>query len=106
MRRRFVPSQRGAALGTLIGIADKMGFTPRAVKLSLEQLPNLQVPAVLHWDMNHYVVLERVKGNKALIHNPDGRSLWMAMGEVSNHFTGIALELRPNENFDVRHAEE
>jgi len=101
MRRRFVPSQRGAALGTLIGIADKMGFTPRAVKLSLEQLPNLQVPAVLHWDMNHYVVLERVKGNKALIHNPDGRSLWMAMGEVSNHFTGIALELRPNENFDV-----
>lgn len=63
MRRRFAPSLRGAALKTLIGLADRIGLTPRAVKLPLEQLPNLHVPAVLHWDMNHYVVLERVLGD-------------------------------------------
>lgn len=99
MRRRFAPSLRGAALKTLIGLADRIGLTPRAVKLPLEQLPNLHVPAVLHWDMNHYVVLERLKGEKALIHNPDGRSTWMPMTEVSNHFTGVALELRPSNDF-------
>lgn len=101
MRRRFAPSLRGAALRSLIGIADKIGLTPRAVKLPLEQLANLHVPCILHWDMNHYVVLERVKGDRALIHNPDGRSRWMPMAEVSDHFTGVALELRPSDNFET-----
>jgi ATP-binding cassette, subfamily B, bacterial CvaB/MchF/RaxB len=101
MRRRFAPSLRGAALKTLIGLADRIGLTPRAVKLPLEQLGNLHVPAVLHWDMNHYVVLERVKGEKALIHNPDGRSTWMPLEQVSEHFTGVALELRPSDNFET-----
>ncbi|MCU0949396.1 MAG: ABC transporter transmembrane domain-containing protein, partial [Porphyrobacter sp.] len=81
MRRRYAPSLRGAALKTLIGMADRIGLTPRAVKLPLEELGNLHVPA------------------KALIHNPDGRSAWMAMAEVSNHFTGVALELRPSNDF-------
>ena len=101
MRRRYEPSLRGAALKTLIGLSDRIGLTPRAVKLPLEELANLYVPAVLHWDMNHYVVLERVKGGKALIHNPDGRSTWMPMAEVSDHFTGVALELRPSNDFQA-----
>ena len=99
MRRRYAPSLRGATLRSLIGLADRMGLTPRAVRLPLDQLSNLHVPAVLHWDMNHYVVLERVRGGKALIHNPDGRSTWMKLEEVSDHFTGVALELRPTDDF-------
>lgn len=101
MRRRFAPSLRGAALKTLIGLADRIGLTPRAVKLPLESLAGLHVPAVLHWDMNHYVVLERVKGEQALIHNPDGRSGWLPLAEVSDHFTGVALELRPSNDFQT-----
>lgn len=99
MRRRYAPSLRGAPLRALINLADQIGLTPRAVKLPLEELKNLHVPAVLHWDMNHYVVLESVKGNKALIHNPDGRTTLMPMEELSNHFTGVALELRPSNDF-------
>lgn len=77
-----------------------MGLTSRAVKLPLDALKNLHVPAVLHWDMNHYVVLERVRGDKALIHNPDGRSRWYTAEELSHHFTGVALELRPADDFE------
>lgn len=102
MRRRYAPSLRGAPLRALINLADQIGLTPRAVKLPLEELGNLHVPAVLHWDMNHYVVLEAVKGNKALIHNPDGRSLWMTIEELSGHFTGVALELRPSNDFETK----
>jgi ATP-binding cassette, subfamily B, bacterial CvaB/MchF/RaxB len=101
MRRTLASSLRGASLKTLIVLADRIGFTSRAVKLPLEQLANLQVPCLLHWDMNHYVVLERVKGEKALIHNPEGRSTWMRMAEVSRHFTGVALELRPRDDFRI-----
>ena len=99
LRRRFAPSLRGAPLRSLIGLADKIGLTPRAIKLPLEDLKNLHTPCILHWDMNHYVVLERVKCDKALIHNPDGRSTNMLMEEVSKHFTGVALELRPSDGF-------
>jgi ATP-binding cassette, subfamily B, bacterial CvaB/MchF/RaxB len=99
LRRRFQPSMRGASLKTLIAMADAMGFNSRAVKLPLEELRSLHAPAVLHWDMNHYVVLEQVRGRKALIHNPDGRSRWYGLDELSNHFTGVAVELRPADDF-------
>lgn len=102
MRRRFAMSMRGASLRTLISISDHLGLSARAVRLPLAELRNLQVPAVLHWNMNHFVVLERVAGDKALIHNPDGRSSWMPLAEVSDHFTGVALELRPGDRFERR----
>jgi ATP-binding cassette, subfamily B, bacterial CvaB/MchF/RaxB len=101
LRRRYSPSMRGAPLKSLIGMADGLGLTPRPVKLPLEGLANLHLPVILHWDMSHYVVLEQVKGNKALIHDPAGHSQWMPMATVSNHFTGVALELRPSDNFEV-----
>jgi ATP-binding cassette subfamily B protein RaxB len=100
LRRGFQPSMRGAALQTLIAIADGIGFSSRAVKLPLDELRNLVTPAILHWDMHHYVVLERVKGGKALVHNPDGRSKWYSFDELSNHFTGVALELSPADDFE------
>lgn len=100
LRRRFQPSMRGAALKSLIATADQMGFAPRAVKLPLEEVHNLNMPAVLHWDLNHYVVLEQVKRDKALIHNPDGTSKWYRLNELSKFFTGVALELRPADNFE------
>ena len=53
------------------------------------------MPAILHWNMNHFVVLERVARGRALIHNPDGRSRYYTMAELSRHFTGVALELLP-----------
>lgn len=99
LRRRFEPSMRGTGLKSLISIADRIGLVPRAVKLPLDQIPNLHMPAILHWDLNHYVVIEGAKGDRAHIHNPDGRSAWMPMAELSHHFTGVALELRPSNNF-------
>ena len=101
IRRRFSLSLRGAALRVLIGYADQIGLTPRAVKLPLEGLPKLHLPAILHWDMNHYVVIEQVKGDRALIHNPAGSSAWMSMARISDHFTGVALELRPSDDFET-----
>src|SRR4051812_12924779 len=100
LRRRFQPSMRGASLKSLIAMADQLGLSGRAVKLPLERLKDLHTPAVLHWDMNHFVVLERVKGGKALIHNPDGRSSWLSLAQLSDHFTGVALELRPAGDFE------
>jgi ATP-binding cassette, subfamily B, bacterial CvaB/MchF/RaxB len=101
LRRRFVMSMRGAPLKSVMGIADSMGLTPRPVKLPIENLAGLSLPAILHWDMSHYVVIEKFKGGKALIHDPAGISKWLDLSELSKHFTGIALELRPSDNFET-----
>ncbi len=102
LRRRFVPSLRGAPLKTLMSIADQIGLAPRAVKLPIEELGNLEMPAVIHWDMNHFVVVEKVVRDRALIHNPASNSRWLKLDEVSNHFTGVALELRPTPEFEQK----
>jgi ATP-binding cassette subfamily B protein RaxB len=103
LRRRFELSQRGVTLKSLIAIADQLGLASRAVKLPLEQLGDLRMPAILHWNMTHFVVLEEVRRNKALVHNPEGRSAWIPFAEVSRHFTGIALELEPTAAFESAH---
>ncbi|NCP14636.1 MAG: peptidase domain-containing ABC transporter [Sphingomonadales bacterium] len=99
MRRRFAPSLRGAPLKALMATADRIGLVPRAVKLPLKELGNLHLPAVIHWDLNHYVVLEKVERGRALIHNPASSSKWIPLEEVSNHFSGVALELRATSDF-------
>lgn len=100
LRRRFQLSSRGAALKSLIAVADQMGFAPRAVRLPLEEVANLNLPAILHWDLTHYVVIEKVARGRALIHNPEGTSKWYRLAELSDFFTGVALELRPADNFE------
>lgn len=100
LRRRFEPSMRGMPLKSLIAIADQMGFAGRPVRLPLEQLVNLAMPAILHWDLNHFVVIESVKGGRALIHDPIGRSHHYSLAELSDHFTGVALELHPVDDFE------
>ncbi|KAL0579524.1 hypothetical protein ABG067_008634, partial [Albugo candida] len=100
MRRRFVPSLRGASLRSLMNIADRLGFTSRAVRVELDDIGALAVPTVLYWNLNHYVVLEKVSGKKALIHDPAGSSSWMRLSEVSKFFTGVALEIEPTSDFE------
>lgn len=100
LRRRFVVSMRGASLKSIMDVADSMGLTPRPVKLPIEQLANLNLPVILHWDMNHYIVLEKFKNGKALIHDPASSSKWCDNAELSKYFTGVALELRPSDNFE------
>lgn len=103
LRRRFQPSLRGSTLKSLMEIADQLGFAPQAVKVQLDELRKLHLPAILHWDFNHFVVIEKVARGKALIHNSEGWSRWMRFEEISDHLTGVALELRPTSDFEPRH---
>lgn len=100
MRRRYSVSLQGVTLRGLSQIADQLGFTTRAVRLDLEELHNLRKPCILHWGMNHFVVLVNVKGDKVIINDPNMGRRILSMGEVSREFTGVALEIIPNEGFE------
>jgi ATP-binding cassette subfamily B protein RaxB len=79
--------------------ADEIGLAPRPLKVDLDALSELQLPAILHWDMNHFVVLERVSRGRAYILDPNIDARWHDRESLSRHFTGVALELRPSQDF-------
>ena len=99
MRRRFPVSLKGANLAQLISIAATLGLASRALRVEPEDLSALQTPCILHWDLNHFVVLKRIAGNKVELHDPARGARSMTMVEFSRHFTGIALELSPAADF-------
>lgn len=101
LRRRYAPSLRGASLKSLVAVGDQLGFACRPVKLPLEALSDLHLPAILHWNLNHFVVLERITRGQALILDPAaGSARRIPLSEVSRHFTGVAMELRPAAGFE------
>lgn len=102
LRRKFPVSLKGSRLSDLIELARRMELVSRALKLELEDLPLLKTPCILHWNLDHFVVLKQVKGDKVIIHDPAVGVMKYDMKEVSKHFTGIALELTPTTNFAKR----
>jgi ATP-binding cassette subfamily B protein RaxB len=100
LRRTFSPSARGSTLRSMVSISDTLGLSSRAVKVDVDRLDHLQLPAILHWDLSHFVVLEQVTGRKARVHDPAGGSRWISLAELGDHFTGVALELRPSIDFE------
>ena len=99
LRQRFGVSARGMTLRQLMYTADGMQLLARPLKLDLNGLHLLNLPAILHWDLNHFVVVERVEGDRAYILDPVGIERWYAFSEMGRHFSGVALELRPATDF-------
>ena len=105
LRRNFSISLCGTRLHDLIKIAEKLKFSSRPVKLELAQLESLDMPCILHWDMSHFVVLKAVKANKVYIHDPARGEVILSLEETGKHFTGVALELFPEANFEKKKEE-
>ena len=100
MRRRFSISVHGATLAGLIDMAGALRLGGRPLQLTLEELPELALPCILHWGMDHFVVLERVDRAGVTLLDPAVGRRRVPMAEVSRHFTGVALELAPEDGFD------
>lgn len=92
-------SLKGATLQQLIDVAGRQGLLARPLRLELAEIDQLQLPCVLHWDLNHFVVLTGVSGKSLTVMDPATGLRKLAMNEVSNRFTGVALELRPGMDF-------
>ena len=99
LRQLYPTSMKGMTLAALMAIASDLELAPRAVRLEVEELHQLALPAVLHWDLNHFVVLERVSGVAATILDPAGGRRIVPLAKLGRHFTGVALELAPTPAF-------
>ncbi|AZO19986.1 peptidase domain-containing ABC transporter [Mesorhizobium sp. M1E.F.Ca.ET.045.02.1.1] len=103
LRSLAPPSMKGARLKTVLKLASQYGLEGRAVRVPrLSDLRKLQLPAMLHIDDDHFVVLVKVQRKGAVVHDPAiGRTV-IGWEELSKRSRGIAAEFRPSGTFVAR----
>jgi ATP-binding cassette, subfamily B, bacterial CvaB/MchF/RaxB len=99
LRRQHPISLKGVTLRALIQVASQMHFTCRPLRFEMADLRRLQLPTIVHWDMNHFVVLKSVTRRGIVIHDPASGKRYFPISEAAKHLTGVALELSPSESF-------
>lgn len=99
LRQQFNLSARGATLAGINGIAGQLGMTTRALSLDLGEMGSLKKPCILHWNFNHFVVLVSVRRQRFVIHDPARGRRTVGLAEMSQYFTGVALEIWPGSEF-------
>jgi ATP-binding cassette subfamily B protein RaxB len=99
LRRRHPISVRGTTLRSVMAMAGELDFSARPLRLEMAHLSQLKTPAILHWDMNHFVVLKRASRGGLDIHDPGTGPRRYSYAEAGLHFTGVALELTPTQEF-------
>ncbi len=101
LRKTASVSLKGASLKQVMQTAGNLHLSSRPLRVELDQLHKVQTPAILHWDLNHFIVLKKIKGQKVHFIDP-GRGLRvMALEKVSDHFSGVVLELSPSADFNT-----
>ncbi|WP_420934083.1 peptidase domain-containing ABC transporter [Alteromonas sp. A081] len=99
LRQTLSVSMRGCTLADVMNIGAYVGLQCRALKIEIEHLRQLTCPAILHWDMKHFVVLTRVSKNKVTINDPAQGERILTFSEASQSITGIALEVSLADSF-------
>lgn len=104
LRRRFTISLKGATLAQLMRHASALHFATRPLRAELDELDELVLPCILHWNMNHFVVLKEVRKTlrgkvKLTLLDPAMGERVLSLEEASACFTGVVLELTPSEAF-------
>lgn len=93
-------SRDGANAKNLLVAARSYGFTAKGYRYEPDDLKkNGKFPCIIHWNFNHFVVLDGFKGKKAVINDPAKGNYTVSMETFDKSFTGICLMFEPNENF-------
>ena len=99
LRARHALSLKGMTLRNLMDLSGTLGLSTRALRVELPDLVRLRLPCILHWGLNHFVVLARVGRREIVIHDPARGRRTLSLAEASREFTGVALEVAPNQSF-------
>ena len=94
-------SRDGSNLKNIFLAAQNYGMNVHGYSMTLENIRSqVAFPCIIHWNFNHFVVLDGFKGNKAVLNDPARGSVSVSMEEFDRSFTGIVLTFEPGENFE------
>jgi ATP-binding cassette subfamily B protein len=87
--------RNGASLRGLAAAAESIGFSTRPVKASLDKLAQQSLPAILHWEGKHYIVVYEVTRDRVIVADPAIGQRTLTYAEVKAGWTGYSLLLQP-----------
>lgn len=102
--RQVTGAHRGSDARVLLRAAGHLGLRGRGVQLEVDDLRHLAAASILHWNFNHFVVFERVRGGVVDLVDPASGRRSVPLDRFRRHFTGVALELEPAASFVRRPA--
>ncbi|MDR1627704.1 MAG: NHLP family bacteriocin export ABC transporter peptidase/permease/ATPase subunit [Oscillospiraceae bacterium] len=94
-------SRDGSVAKNILKAGRAYGFEAGGYRLEPSTIDSLSLPAIIHWDFNHFVVLCGVdqKKGKVYINDPGSGKRVLTMEEFDRSFTGIALSFVPGQDF-------
>ncbi len=95
LRELAYVSRDGASLKGLANAVENLGFNSRPVKASLDRLATQQLPAILHWEGNHYVVVFEITPQYIIIVDPAIGQRKLTYQEFNEGWTGFCLLMEP-----------
>lgn len=104
LRERCGVDGHGTNAATLLQAATSYGLDARALRLDVDQLRHLGTLAILFWQQRHFVVLERIQGDRAWINDPATGRRELSLDELESGYSGIAFPMQPGDEFAPRGA--
>ncbi len=93
-------SRDGSNARNILKSARSYGLTAKGYRYEPNDLRrNGKFPCIIHWNFNHFVVLDGFRGNKAILNDPAKGKYAVPMKTFDDSFTGICLLFEPNESF-------
>ena len=92
-------SRDGSNMKNVFLAAQHYGLEVHGYRMEVEGLKESTFPCIIHWEFNHFVVLDGFKGNKAVINDPARGVVQVPMDQFDESFTGLVLSFAPGENF-------
>ena len=94
-------SRNGSNAKNILRAAEKYGFKTKGFAYNVKRLRERgKFPAIIHWGGGHFVVLNGFRGNKAILNDPAKGLVKVDLKTFDKIFTGIYLEITPDENFE------
>ena len=94
-------SRDGSNAKNILRAARSYGLVAQGYRYETETLrKNGKFPCIVHWNFNHFVVLNGFKGNKAILNDPARGTYSVSVESFDKSFTGICLMFEPSENFE------
>jgi NHLM bacteriocin system ABC transporter peptidase/ATP-binding protein len=101
IRKECGVSRDGSNLKSIYLVAERHGLEARAFRYETATLRKKGTfPCIVHWEFDHFVVLDGFRGNKAILNDPARGLVKIPIEEFDESFTGICLFLRPTEAFE------